>query len=305
MVHHASAKNEASVPEELYNLTQLADVTLAAGKLSTETNDAAAAVPQSAVAIITVTTADETVAARYGHNSAFTPVRRSSNVCTTANAKTSEQQLQHRFATCSSSDEDAIHSNGGGSGGGSSGLSFSRNYAHKIFDRRKARQQQLTTTSDTAITTLLTTASSSLTTTLPIANNDLKTLKTTTTTTTSTVPIDNASIQKRQHTNWQQRDRGHSSASAIVANHIHSPSGSQQMEMEDSELSADLRGNEDADDALDRNLFDLDQEDDEDEEDGEQPDVAEGDDNDIHVCPECGKKYSTSSNLARHRQTHR
>lgn len=27
--------------------------------------------------------------------------------------------------------------------------------------------------------------------------------------------------------------------------------------------------------------------------------------NDVHVCPECGKKYSTSSNLARHRQTHR
>lgn len=24
-----------------------------------------------------------------------------------------------------------------------------------------------------------------------------------------------------------------------------------------------------------------------------------------HICPECGKKYSTSSNLARHRQTHR
>lgn len=300
MVHHASAKNESSVPEELYNLTQLADVTLAAGKLSTETNDAAAAVAQSAVAIITVTTADETVAARYGHNSAFTPVRRSSNVCTTANAKTSEQQLQHRFATCSSSDEDAIHSNGGGSGGGSSGMSFSRNYAHKIFDRRKARQQQLTTTSDTAITALLTTASSSFTTTLPISSNDHNTQKT-----TSTVPIDIASNQKRHHTNWQQRDRGHSSALEIVANHIHSPSGSQQMEMEDSELSADLRGNEDADDALDRNLFDLAQEDDEDEEDGEQPDVAEGDDNDIHVCPECGKKYSTSSNLARHRQTHR
>lgn len=26
---------------------------------------------------------------------------------------------------------------------------------------------------------------------------------------------------------------------------------------------------------------------------------------DIHTCPECDKKYSTSSNLARHRQTHR
>ncbi|WAR13628.1 SCRT1-like protein [Mya arenaria] len=27
--------------------------------------------------------------------------------------------------------------------------------------------------------------------------------------------------------------------------------------------------------------------------------------NENHVCPECGKQYSTSSNLARHRQTHR
>ena len=27
--------------------------------------------------------------------------------------------------------------------------------------------------------------------------------------------------------------------------------------------------------------------------------------NDIHNCPDCGKRYSTSSNLARHRQTHR
>lgn len=30
-----------------------------------------------------------------------------------------------------------------------------------------------------------------------------------------------------------------------------------------------------------------------------------GSTDDIHCCPECGKKYSTSSNLARHRQTHR
>ena len=27
--------------------------------------------------------------------------------------------------------------------------------------------------------------------------------------------------------------------------------------------------------------------------------------NDSHICPECGKRYSTASNLARHRQTHR
>ncbi|XP_058834674.1 zinc finger protein 235 [Topomyia yanbarensis] len=30
-----------------------------------------------------------------------------------------------------------------------------------------------------------------------------------------------------------------------------------------------------------------------------------GSSDDVHSCPECGKKYSTSSNLARHRQTHR
>ncbi|XP_062534053.1 zinc finger protein 84-like [Armigeres subalbatus] len=37
--------------------------------------------------------------------------------------------------------------------------------------------------------------------------------------------------------------------------------------------------------------------------------VSSGDEvgptDDVHGCPECGKKYSTSSNLARHRQTHR
>lgn len=32
---------------------------------------------------------------------------------------------------------------------------------------------------------------------------------------------------------------------------------------------------------------------------------SNGGTDDVHVCPECGKKYSTSSNLARHRQTHR
>lgn len=32
---------------------------------------------------------------------------------------------------------------------------------------------------------------------------------------------------------------------------------------------------------------------------------SNGSHDDDHACPECGKKYSTSSNLARHRQTHR
>ncbi|KAK0097544.1 hypothetical protein PV326_001184 [Microctonus aethiopoides] len=34
-------------------------------------------------------------------------------------------------------------------------------------------------------------------------------------------------------------------------------------------------------------------------------DSSKTDDNEDHECPDCGKKYSTSSNLARHRQTHR
>ncbi|XP_034658714.1 protein snail [Drosophila subobscura] len=37
----------------------------------------------------------------------------------------------------------------------------------------------------------------------------------------------------------------------------------------------------------------------------EQHDHQEQASEDVHICPECGKKYSTSSNLARHRQTHR
>ncbi|XP_022214144.2 protein snail homolog Sna [Drosophila obscura] len=37
----------------------------------------------------------------------------------------------------------------------------------------------------------------------------------------------------------------------------------------------------------------------------EQHDHQEQAAEDEHICPECGKKYSTSSNLARHRQTHR
>lgn len=32
---------------------------------------------------------------------------------------------------------------------------------------------------------------------------------------------------------------------------------------------------------------------------------SKSDDSEDHECPDCGKKYSTSSNLARHRQTHR
>ncbi|XP_066592142.1 uncharacterized protein [Prorops nasuta] len=32
---------------------------------------------------------------------------------------------------------------------------------------------------------------------------------------------------------------------------------------------------------------------------------AKSEDNEDHECPDCGKRYSTSSNLARHRQTHR
>lgn len=33
--------------------------------------------------------------------------------------------------------------------------------------------------------------------------------------------------------------------------------------------------------------------------------TSKSEDNEDHECPDCGKKYSTSSNLARHRQTHR
>lgn len=36
-----------------------------------------------------------------------------------------------------------------------------------------------------------------------------------------------------------------------------------------------------------------------------QPETSKSEESEDHECPDCGKKYSTSSNLARHRQTHR
>ena len=36
-----------------------------------------------------------------------------------------------------------------------------------------------------------------------------------------------------------------------------------------------------------------------------QSESSKSEENEVHECPDCGKKYSTSSNLARHRQTHR
>ncbi|KAJ9599914.1 hypothetical protein L9F63_009742 [Diploptera punctata] len=38
---------------------------------------------------------------------------------------------------------------------------------------------------------------------------------------------------------------------------------------------------------------------------GEDKFTDDGTETDLHECPDCGKSYSTSSNLARHRQTHR
>lgn len=262
MVHqHGADKAGTAVPEELYNLTQLADVTLAAGKLSTES----------------VSTSTEVIGR--SAMSAFTPVRQNFYpfpiVCGSMQNPTickSHQQNRLSGAISTSSDDDmSTHQN-------SNGPSFTRNYAHKIFDKRKARNQLITTTPHE----------------IPAV-------------TKSTIENDEA------YKSWVDKDRliCPTVCTTMVCvehaqnNHCPEP-------MEEGHLSTTMspsagdcveQPNDDEPDGLEMDDEEIDGE--HEEVDDEQLEVAEGDDCDIHVCPECGKKYSTSSNLARHRQTHR
>lgn len=260
MVHqHGADKAGAAVPEELYNLTQLADVTLAAGKLSTESSAASTeAIGRSGL-------------------SAFTPVRQSFHPFPVGYGSIQNQSIQHRSSAAASSSSDDDMSTY--TCGNFSGSSITRNYAHKIFDKRKARNQQLTTT---------------MTLTMP----------------TDTMPT---LTNINAHLCWAERDRLKCpTISATIDCHDHTQNNHRTESMADIELSKaktrsaveeveqpdddELDGLVMDDGEIDRELEDV---------DDDQLEVAEGDESDIHVCPECGKKYSTSSNLARHRQTHR
>lgn len=223
-----------TVPEELYNLTQLADVTLAAGKLST-TN---------------IVKIKEYIG--HGHRPQH-PAADGVDYCNkkkrwhTVWKSTESTPDEHDTTNNTSTIVDTKNHSamrkpptavdgGGGSGGTSdSGLSSSSeddsctyNYSHKIFDKRKSRKLSM------------------------------------------------------------QSDSSEYCANA-TSGHLLSRSSTVQSAESETEIGGG---------------------DDENGEGGLLMAKCENGGNtsscdDVHICPECGKKYSTSSNLARHRQTHR
>lgn len=220
---------DCSVPEELYNLTQLADVTLAAGKLNTTNfeqvqefindekvfdfsrkysnnvaNDTLVPRPQQPIF----------AAAAKSHiepfNSKIHSVIKANhpNRNETTNEKPPANPTMDKLTNFSSSEDDSTY-----------------NYSHKIFDKRKSRK--LSYQSD-----------------------------------------DSEYDLRRFH-----------------GDHFKLFADKSVPEIDDSLMSSETESH----DCMEASKM---------------SDVASSGE-DVHVCPECGKKYSTSSNLARHRQTHR
>lgn len=276
MIHDATNQTASSVPEELYNLTQLADVTLAAGKLST--------------------TNIQTIKDYIKHDDLTTPVTQngsvhvtelivmkrsnSSEACDSSSETNSPQKLPSDAGYLSDMEYldkktflYALHSNHSRSIDTDTSMntdscatstksfgeqrqsSFSSseddstyNYSHKIFDKRKSRKLH---------------------------------------------------FQSQNSENLLKATNAFNPNEMIVETEDSMLSISEG-ESNDGEVNRKIKQQSIAGDDLEsveKSTGDLTSE-------TESMNSNCGTD-DVHTCPECGKKYSTSSNLARHRQTHR
>lgn len=242
MVHNMPTERTApDVPEELYNLTQLADVTLAAGKLSTAESrqpNLASILPavsnrpypmtltsKPARRNLNQTTPPHSVIRNWSCDKATTPPHYQSFAMAT---NTSTSTPLHR--SCSTSEDDCSDA--------TNATYPAKLYVHKIFDKRKARK--LSYQSD-----------------------------------------DSVDFEARRMSRFLEATQVAAVAAAAAAESHDHPTD---------ESFLTISGDEDGDDVADF---------------GEVLGGGVGEDGDIHTCPECGKRYSTSSNLARHRQTHR
>lgn len=218
---------DCNVPEELYNLTQLADVTLAAGKLNTTNLEQVQEfINDEKVYDYSRKYTDESIVTRPEFQPIFTTAFKSHiepfnnkihsvikinppNRNETTNSKLlSATTSTDKLTNFSSSEDDSTY-----------------NYSHKIFDKRKSRKLSYQS--------------------------------------------DDSEYDMRRFNG----DRFSLFADKNVP------------EIEDSLMSSETESHDCMDGSK---MSDL---------------ASSGED--VHVCPECGKKYSTSSNLARHRQTHR
>lgn len=278
MIHDAANTTASSVPEELYNLTQLADVTLAAGKLSTTNiqtikeyikNDDSTPVTSNAKRPKPIT---ESTVMKIGQPLSSDTSDSSSEINSPQKLLSDAGYMSDIEYLDKKSFLYALHTNHSQSIDTDSSIaesctsqkmaksfadqrqsSFSSseddshyNYSHKIFDKRKSRKIHQ----------------------LQIAEQALK----------STNSFKhNAMVIETED-------------SMLSISEAESNDGEAQRKNETISFGDERNSREKINNEL-----------------GSETESMSGisGTDDVHTCPECGKKYSTSSNLARHRQTHR
>lgn len=276
MIHDASNQTASSVPEELYNLTQLADVTLAAGKLAT-TN---------------IQTIKEYIKSE--DSTPVTSLANRSNQLTELVVMKSGQAIASDISDSSSemNSPQKIHSD--------AGYMSDVDYLDKktfLYALHMNHSQSIDTDSSIADSYKSQTHAKSLA--------DQRQSSFSSSEDDSTYNYSHKIFDKRKsrkiHNQSQISEQASKSNNSFKHNKM-------IIEAEDSMLSISEAESNDGeggrkiktnalDDGRDKINNDLASE-------TESMSGHSGTD-DVHTCPECGKKYSTSSNLARHRQTHR
>lgn len=277
MIHDAANQSASTVPEELFNLTQLANVTLAAGKLSTTNIQTIKDYIRCEESTITPSNPNRPL-----QITELLAVKRSNSSSDASDSSSSEINSPQKLLSDAGymSDFDymdkktflyALHSNNNQSLDNDTHTmsnlsptskafaeqrqsSFSSseddspyNYSHKIFDKRKSRKQ-----------------------------------------------TQNADHHLKLANSFSQNGMGIETEDSML-----SISESESNDGDSGRTTTTNRINSIANDlnAADKSTGELTSE-------AESLNGTSNSD-DVHTCPECGKKYSTSSNLARHRQTHR
>lgn len=277
MIHDAANQAASSVPEELYNLTQLADVTLAAGKLST-TN---------------IQTIKE-----YIKNEESTPV-------------TSHANRPIQIAT------ELIVMKNTQPASDASDSSSEMNSPQKLFSDagymsdvdyldKRTFLYALHTNHSQSIDTDLSIADSCAPQTHPKSFADQRQSSFSSSEDDSTYNYSHKIFDKRKsrkiHYQSQISEQTIKSANpfnAMVIETEDSMLSISEAESNDGEIRRKIKVKSFADEGNSREKANNDL--------ASETDSISGTSgaDDVHTCPECGKKYSTSSNLARHRQTHR
>lgn len=276
MIHDTANQTASSVPEELYNLTQLADVTLAAGKLSTTNIQTIKEYIKGEETTTTVTSnrplqITELVVMKRSNSSDASDSSSETNspqkLLSDAGYMSDMEYLDKKtflYAlhsnhsqsmdtdTSTNTDSCATSSKSFGeqrqSSFSSSEEDSTYNYSHKIFDKRKSRKLHFQSQN---------------------SDNLLK-----------------------------NSDEFNPNAMAIETED--SMLSISETESNDGEVNRKIRQKSIAENDIvssEKNSGDINSE--------TESMTSNCGTEDVHTCPECGKKYSTSSNLARHRQTHR